>query len=54
MTNADKIRTMSDKELTELLQDCCRGATHDAHECSEISCFDCRMDWLRKPYKEDA
>lgn len=55
MTNADKIRAMTDKELGEFflriglcirdLEDC---------KCDGVSCRQCRMDWLQQPAEEDT
>ena len=55
MTNADRIRTMSDEELAEWL------AKHNersavcpnfgAHDC-QASCRKCWLDWLKEEAKE--
>lgn len=66
MTNADRIRAMSDDELAEWLEqidcyncDCCIYQ----HDCRfeygdfEREHYDCkkgRMEWLKRPVKEDA
>ena len=55
MTNADRIRSMSDEELAELLLDGCRGSKCDAQPINEwgsVNCFQCRIKWLQQPVKE--
>ena len=54
-TNADRIRTMSDEELTEFLSrglkeqcDCCQLAVFDG-ACTETLCDDAMMKWLQRP-----
>ena len=57
VTNADRIRAMSDEELATLLLEGCRGSTcydQPENEWGSVDCFQCRMDWLKKPYKEEA
>ena len=54
-TNADHIRAMSDEELAKILLDGCRGSKCDdqpQNEWGSVNCFQCRMDWLKQPYKE--
>ena len=56
-TNADRIRSMSDEELAKLLLDGCRGSKCDdqpENEWGSVNCYQCRMDWLKQPYKEDT
>ena len=51
MTNADRIRQMTDEELAKFLtyEDIC------AHEkCGFYSCEKCALKWLRKEVSEDA
>lgn len=43
MTNADRIRTMMDKELADLLSYGCISPTRNCRP----SCRDCILDWLR-------
>lgn len=55
MNNADRIRSMTDEELAELLLDGCRGSKCDAQPINEwgsVNCFQCRIKWLQKPVKE--
>ena len=57
MTNADRIRAMSDEELAKLLLDGCRGSKCDEqpqNEYGSVNCFDCRMKWLKQPAEEGA
>ena len=54
-SNADKIRSMSDEELAELLLDGCRGSKCDdqpQNEWGSVNCFRCRVTWLRQPAEE--
>ena len=55
LTNADHIRSMTDEELAEVLLDGCRGSKCEdqpENEWGSVNCFQCRMDWLKQPYKE--
>ena len=52
MTNADRIRAMTDEELAELLLDGCRGSKcedqpQNAH--GSVNCYTCRLNWLKQP-----
>lgn len=49
MTNADKIRAMTDEELAGWFSIyCCRNKTYDAH-CMEFkNCEACWLDWLKQ------
>ena len=52
MANADRIRSMSDEELAELLLDGCRGTKCDdqpQNEFGSVNCFQCRLTWLQQP-----
>lgn len=57
MTNADRIRSMSDEELAELLNrvkqpcDYCQLAVV-AGACTETLCDDAMMKWLEQPAEE--
>lgn len=51
ITNADKIRSMTDEELAEWLEyrdDNCPRA-----RCPGGSCHDCWIDWLKSPVEEE-
>ena len=52
MTNADRIRAMSDEELADRL-DCPYCMEPDLCN-SEQHCNDCILEWLKEPVKEDA
>ena len=55
-SNADHIRSMTDEELAKLLLDGCRGSKCEdkpENEWGSVNCFQCRMDWLKQPYKEE-
>lgn len=56
MTNGDRIRAMTDREIAEWLS--C-PAVVEGKPCfypgpREKMCLDCCFDWLREPVKEDA
>ena len=56
ITNADRIRAMSDEELAKLLLDGCRGSKCEdqpQNEFGSVNCFDCRMKWLQQPAEVD-
>ena len=53
MTNADRIRAMSDEELAEFLYWYC-PYDEAKMDCEESDCDECVADWLKQPYKEDA
>lgn len=50
MTNGDKIRMMSDQELSEFMRQCEREEVkyyqHNCKECINRACEDCRIKWL--------
>lgn len=55
MTNADKIRTMTDEELAELLMcDCerCEFQLYDQSACNG-QCYDGAVKWLKRECEED-
>ena len=55
MTNADRIRSITDEELADLLLDGCRGSKCDdqpQNEFGSVNCFQCRLTWLQQPVKE--
>lgn len=57
LSNADRIRAMSDEELAKLLLDGCRGSKCDSqpqNEYGSVNCFECRMKWLQQPAEEDT
>ena len=47
LTNAERIRTMSDEELAKFLDDI------NSQDCS-ATCIECIVDWLKQPVKEQA
>lgn len=60
MTNADRIRSMSDEELAvflsmDLIEPCdyCQLAVFEG-ACTETLCDDAMMKWLQRPVKEDS
>ena len=53
MTNADRIRAMSDDELLELLKEFSAFACiFPDKDCEEASCVECVTKWLRTPVEE--
>ena len=60
MTNADRIRQMSDEELAELLDEGCHihgkcpNEAWDGGTEPNTSCRDCWLDWLKSPVEVDG
>ena len=59
MTNADRIRNMTDEELADFLDtdvmNCVSVALHDdSYECPDdpCKCTECWLRWLREEVKE--
>lgn len=53
MTNADRIRKMTDEELTEVLRcKCCDF--NNKSECATVDCKIGHMIWLEKEVSEDV
>ena len=54
VTNADRIRAMSDEELAKWLCvmniDDCPDKAHERH-CTD-KCYECWLDWLKSPVEE--
>lgn len=46
LTNADRIRAMSDEELADFITNC--GCYDHSRDC-RASCKDCTMKWLKQP-----
>ena len=56
-TNADYIRSLTDKELCkELLKRCSQGCPEHwcTHYLDHTSCEDCWLEWLQKPHIEET
>ena len=54
MTNADRIRSMTDEELANIIE-CPYGNPYfDEHLPCKGSCHDCLLIWLQQPAEEDA
>ncbi len=47
ITNADRIRAMSDEELAEFMWAGCDNITQEACK-SHAGCVDCWLDWLKE------
>ena len=58
LTNADRIRAMSDEELAEFLAIPCQCAVEPERdgyrECGNDLCLKYLLDWLRQPAEEDT
>lgn len=53
MTNADRIRAMSDDELVKFIEDTgLAGCPEPARSC-QASCTKCILEWLQQPAKEN-
>ena len=52
MTNADKIRAMTDEELAFVVM-CQDGQCPDGLTCEEANCFRCTLDWLKQEVSDD-
>lgn len=56
MTNADRIRAMSDWELAKLMANPCQCVDSDCNgyrDCGDDSCIKHLLEWLRQPAEED-
>ena len=49
ITNADRIRAMSDEELVKFIEDTQIAGCPDPARSCRASCKDCIMDWLQQP-----
>ena len=54
MTNADKIRQMTDEELAEWLDECAGCNICTKHPVCDIDCFHGYLEWLKQEVTEDA
>lgn len=54
MTNGDRIRAMTDKELALLMGFECCPESRKFEPCDEAKCYECWLDWLRQIAEEDA
>lgn len=50
MTNADRIRSMSDEELAKIIR--CPYEIDEEPCVNPGSCLDCCLDWLQQPEEE--
>ncbi len=55
MTNADRIRAMSDEELAKwlMIAGICIRDFEDC-QCDGVSCRQCRLNWLQQPAKDET
>ena len=54
ITNADKIRQMTDEELADVLQGQCACCAYQLTGCTERKCKDGVYEWLKQEVGEDA
>lgn len=58
ITNADRIRAMSDEELAKFIANPCQCAVEPERdgyrECGNDSCLKHLLEWLRQPVEEDT
>ena len=58
ITNADRIRTMSDEELAKFIANPCQCAVEPEcdgyRECGNDSCLKHLLDWLQQPAEGDT
>lgn len=54
LTNADRIRQMTDEELADVLQGQCICCAHQLKGCTEKVCKDGAYKWLKQEVSEDA
>lgn len=55
MTNADRIRRMTDEELADMLSKgtyICERTDVDCGDKGDFDCTACRLNWLRAPVEE--
>lgn len=52
MTNADKIRAMTDEKLARLLLSCISCKVSPKPERCGDSCYRCTLDWLKQEAEE--
>lgn len=57
ITNGERIRAMSDEELSKIMSvGCCGGKNGYCieNEYGEANCIDCWIKWLKQPAKENT
>lgn len=52
MTNADKIRQMTDEELAEWILNAHNGGCPNVEKCNEVTCYACWLDWMKQEVGE--
>lgn len=53
MTNADRIRQMTDEDLADVLQGQCACCAYQLTGCTERECKDGAYEWLKQEVKTD-
>lgn len=53
MTNADKLRQMTDWELADIMQGQCTCCAYQLTECAERGCKDGVYEWLKQEVQTD-
>lgn len=46
MTNADRIRSMTDEELVSIID--CPYGIYPIEDCKKPICWSCKMEWLKE------
>lgn len=54
ITNADRIRQMTDEELADVMQGQCACCAYQLTGCTEKECKDGAYEWLKQEVSEDA
>lgn len=55
MTNADKVRTMTDEELARAIH--CLVVDRvpaNGYNCADTSCYLCKLNWLKQEVSDDG
>ena len=52
ITNADRIRSMTDEELAELFDNTCIENIGEVRCGSYRRCYDCMLNWLKEEVKD--
>lgn len=52
MTNADKIRAMTDEELVYVVM--CPEQCPDGLTCEQANCLRCTLDWLKQEVSDNG
>ena len=53
MTNEDRIRSMTDEELVDII-DCPYGIVDPIEDCKKPNCWSCKYRWLKEEVKDGS